>query len=170
MSLENLTKLGNEIGVKDEADGVQRRERKEKNAKKMTKKELESELPKVRKDRNRLQSELEEMKKGNGLSSDPGPLTLPPEMWGAIPAVLYEYLAIRFGGHWRLSREEIPIIGVHFEAVLNRYLPDMSTNHPELLGFGLIVVGLTLPRAMKTVQNLREVRKKTAKTEPDAKE
>jgi len=150
MSDEALSKLGAEIGVSPDGEEKKKREVKHKNVKDMSKKELQGELPKKRKAVTALEKEIAELR---GKVEGPGSaLSLPPEMWGAIPGILYEFLAVRFGDHWRLSAQELPIVGVHFEKVLNRYLPGMSTAHPELMGFGLIVVGLSIPRAMTTIQ------------------
>ena len=162
MSEDLLKKVGSQIGITEENE-QKARERRWKNAKAMTKKELESEVPKLRKMVTALERETDELKgEVPGVGCDPGAgLSLPPEMWGTIPGLLYEFLAIRFGDHWRLGENEIKIAGIHFEKVLNRYLPDVSTSHPELMAFGFVLIGITIPKAMVTIRLLREIRAKS---------
>ena len=85
---------------------------------------------------------------------------IPPELWGLIPSVAYDYLAGRYGDHWRLSEPELTLIGGQVERCANRYLGDYSSSHPELFGLLMVVVATGLPRVILTVKIVRARQKK----------
>lgn len=112
--------------------------------KSMTKKALESELGKARKQMKVFESDLAAVKQGA-----PGTV-LTPEMLGVVPLMAYDVLALRFGEHWRLKEPEAVAYGTALSGVLDRYLSVLSGDYPEIFGLVLVAASVTTPRIIET--------------------
>lgn len=127
------------------------------NLKTMGKKELMAELGKTRRKIRELEKcNLQDPQVTKLSGAGPGPSELPsmpPEMWGVLPSMMFDYLAVRFKAeHWRLKLEEVKLWGKGLEQVANRYLPLISVNHPELFGLAMVAVGTVAPRVIVQVR------------------
>lgn len=154
MAEEALKTVGEDLGVKPEArPGEKGRPVGAKglmpNLKTMSKKDLAAEAGKSRKKIRELEARFEEIGKVEQEAKEAA--IMPPEMWGVFPAMIYDYLAGKYGDHWKLNETEVKLYGENLERVANRYLPDFAGNHPELTGLILVAVSTTLPRALETL-------------------
>jgi hypothetical protein len=119
------------------------------NLKTMSAKDLRSEAGKSRKKIKELEVGLEQS--GKAGQETPETAIMPPEMWGVFPLMIYDYMAGKYGDHWKLNETEAKLYGENLERVANRYLPAFAGNHPELTGLVLVAVSTTLPRALQTL-------------------
>ena len=149
MAQEALEQLGKEAGIKAEPGEEKTRTVKRENVKTMSKEKLQKELGASRKQGDKLTARVLKLEGAGHAEQMP---TLPPELWGAFPAMIYDYLSMRFGPHWKLSDREVILYGSHIAAVANRYLPDYAGKHPELLMLTICVLSTTFPRVMITVK------------------
>lgn len=85
----------------------------------------------------------------DGSSSETGVPAFPPELWGILPAIGYDYLAGRFGDYWRLSEPEVKQWGAVTEKCVNRYLGEYVSANPELAALVMVATVTTVPRALK---------------------
>lgn len=119
------------------------------NLKKMTKEALKREAGKLRKENKDLNDKLSAATS----QLQPEAEQIPPELWGAIPAMTYDYLAMRFGDHWRLQEPEMILYGKSIARVADRYLGEVAGDKPELVGLIITATIITLPRAFLTVRD-----------------
>jgi len=93
-----------------------------------------------------------------------GEVTVTPEMWGMLPAMVYDYMAERFGEYWKLQPSEIRAYGTAVEKVADKYMGSYVKENPELAALILVVTITTVPRSMKL---LKDQRGKNAGGKPD---
>jgi hypothetical protein len=132
----------------------------------MGKKDLQTELGRSRKKIKQLEEDVAKIRAQ--APQDEGTMAIPPELWGVFPAMAHEYLAGRFGDHWNLREEEIKLYGIHIERVAGRYLGPLAGENPELVGLALVVSSVSLPRALKTIKDLRKEAPEVKKPEDHA--
>jgi len=154
MAEEKLQSIGEDLGIRPEARAGERgrpvgAKGLMPNLKTMSVKDLRAEAGRSRKKIRELEARFEEIGKVEQEAKDTA--MLPPEMWGVFPAMIYDYLAGKYGDHWKLNETEVKLYGENLERVANRYLPDFAGNHPELTGLALVAVSTTLPRALQTL-------------------
>jgi len=165
MTEEALKAAGESIGIKPEANqepGTGRRLRSRgplPNLKHMSKKDLIAEAGKSRKRVKELEAQTQAQTQGGQGVEELA--VMPPEMWGVFPAMLYEYMASRYGEHWRLNETEVKLYGENLERVANRYLGEVAGDNPEVFGLVLVVLSTTVPRVLQTVA----LRRATPETE-----
>jgi len=161
---ETMTDLGGEVGVSPDGD-KKTRHRKYTNVKTMNKKDLQSELAKLRKEKDALESQVKGYEE-QAPSMDM--VALSPEMWGSIPEMVYDGLAVRMGEHWRLDKDEVIAYGKAIEAVAERYLPQYAGEHPQLIILCVTAVTITAMKFKAHIEIKRIQGAKNAEPEPNA--
>lgn len=119
------------------------------NLKTMSKKDLISELGRRRKEN----KDLLEINQKLSVSAPSAAIKVPGEMLAAVPVLIFEFMASRFGDHWQLSEPEALAYGESLSDVIDRYLPEIAGNRPELTALGLLVVVTALPRGIKSFKD-----------------
>lgn len=114
----------------------------------MTKADLMREVGSSRKKLKELESKLVLFTKAGGPAED----QIPPEMWAVFPCMVYDYMATRFGPHWKLNEEEMLSYGQNLQKVGDRYLGTVAGDNPELFSLALVAVSVTVPRVIVTVK------------------
>ena len=120
--------------------------------KKMTKAALMLEVGASRKKIPDLEKKLVDFSKSGSPPED----QIPPEMWAVFPSLAYDYMATRFGPHWKLNEEEMLLYGQNIQKVADRYLGAVAGDNPELFSLALVAVSVTVPRVMVTVKQRGE--------------
>jgi len=115
----------------------------------MNRNELRKEVSRLRKAEDKYEAEMEALA-AVGIRPEGEVPEVPPEAYGAFASMIFDYLASRFGEHWRLSQPELKAYGQALEAVARRYLPEASATHPELVGLGIVAVTTMAPRVYVT--------------------
>lgn len=137
------------------------------NIKTMGKKDLMTELGKSRKRIKELEEAGRAAGPGGAIAGKPGEdLAIPGELWAFIPTALYDYMASRFGSHWKLKEMEARAYGQAMEKVANRYLPAFAGDKPELFGLVMVMAGTSIPRIMVTIRLKQEAAKEAKAKEP----
>ena len=112
----------------------------------MTKADLMREEGASRKKLKEFEDKLVEFSK----AGEPAKDQIPPEMWAVFPALIYDYMATRFGPHWKLNEEEMLLYGQNLQKVADRYLGTVAGDNPELFGLAIVAVSVTVPRVIVT--------------------
>lgn len=115
---------------------------------KMSKEALKKEAGQTRKMITQLEADLAALKAEKEVKKAE---EIPAEMWAVFPSVIYDYLSLRFGDHWKLTEVEVKMYGESISRVANRYLGEIAGEHPEIVGLVIVVVSTSLPRAIKTI-------------------
>ncbi len=103
-------------------------------------------------------------KRGGRRRAAAAPKRVPPRIrltadaCGALWDALFRVLGARLGEHWRLSPEEVEALGEPSNACLDRYLPDVFSEHAEILALALALLSVTMPRVIYHRQ-LKEAQK-----------
>lgn len=127
------------------------------NLKTMGKRELMTELGKSRKKLKELEESLAARAGFPGAKTDEL-LAIPPELWAFLPTAIYDYMASRFGEHWKLKEPEARAFGQALEKVANRYLPALAGDMPELFGLFMVIAGTAIPRVVVTVKLIQKAK------------
>ena len=112
----------------------------------MSKPDLMRELGASRKKIKEFEGKLADFTKGGTPKED----QIPPEMWAVFPALVYDYMATRFGPHWKLNEEEVLLYGQNIGKVADRYLGTVAGENPELFSLAIVAVSVTVPRVIIT--------------------
>ena len=118
----------------------------------MTKSDLMREVGANRKKLRDLEKKVVDFSK----AGSPAENQIPPEMWAVFPSLAYDYIATRFGPHWKLNEEEMLLYGQNIRKVADRYLGAVAGDNPELFSLALVAVSVTVPRVMVTVKQRGE--------------
>jgi len=120
----------------------------------MTKSDLMREVGASRKKLRDLENKLVEFSKAGapGRPED----QIPPEMWAVFPSLVYDYMATRFGPHWKLNEAEVLLYGQNLQKVADRYLGAVAGDNPELFSLALVAVSVTVPRVIVTFKQRGE--------------
>lgn len=118
----------------------------------MTKSDLMREVGASRKKLKDLEKKLVEFSKAGAPVED----QIPPEMWAVFPCLIYDYMATRFGPHWKLNEEEMLLYGQNLQKVGDRYLGAVAGDNPELFSLALVAVSVTVPRVIVTFKQRGE--------------
>jgi len=118
----------------------------------MTKSDLMREVGSSRKKLKDLENKLIEFSKAGAPAED----QIPPEMWAVFPCLIYDYMATRFGPHWKLNEEEMLLYGQNLQKVGDRYLGAVAGDNPELFSLALVAVSVTVPRVIVTFKQRGE--------------
>ena len=118
----------------------------------MTKSDLMREVGASRKKLRDLENKLVEFSKAGAPVED----QIPPEMWAVFPSLVYDYMATRFGPHWKLNEEELLLYGQNLQKVADRYLGAVAGDNPELFSLALVAVSVTVPRVIVTFKQRGE--------------
>lgn len=79
---------------------------------------------------------------------DPGPGPSTVEVCSTCLDVTFAVVAARAGDHWKLSADELDMLGGALAAVVDKYFPDMATGPEATL---IMVAGiLIVPRVMQS--------------------
>ena len=132
----------------------------------MIKRDLEREAGKSRKRIRELEQSLTDLQ-GAKAEREQVEAVMPPEMWAVFPVLTYDYLASRYGPHWRLKETEVKMYGEALEKVANRYLPDFAGNNPELTALALVAASTSMPRVLQTM-TLRAKAEKEKRETPES--
>lgn len=147
---KTLEDLGKQVGIDPENQGRGRPVGSYgvlPNLKTMTRKDLITELGQKRK----KVKDYEEKIQGIKQEAPEASVEIPPQFYGVIPALAYDYLAARYGDHWKLREQEVILYGQAIEKVVNRYLGSIAEQNQELFALAMVAVATTIPRVMKTV-------------------
>lgn len=109
----------------------------------MKTRELQQEVGRHRKEIGELEQKLEAYQSGE---SPEGPWEIPAEMYAVIPVFVYDFLANRFGGHWKLNEDETIIYGQAIKRVIDRHMGEIAGDNPELFGLAVVIGSTAAPR------------------------
>ena len=112
----------------------------------MVKSDLMREVGASRKKIKELEDNLVEISK----AGEPVKDQIPPEMWAVFPSLIYDYMATRFGPHWKLQEDEVLLYGQTLQKVADRYLGAVAGDNPELFSLALVAVSVTVPWVIVT--------------------
>jgi hypothetical protein len=72
-----------------------------------------------------------------------------PEAWCTMMCALpYDWLANKYGEHWRLSETELLTLSTSAKPVMDKWLPQLFKNYPEEGLLAIAVIMITLPRLL----------------------